>query len=287
MKRIFGTVTLILLVATAIAQNNKPAYLIYDKTGKEISYTKMMKEVQSADVLFFGEQHNNPICHWLQLQVTKDLHAKKGDKLVLGAEMFEADNQLIINEYLAGNIIAKSFKSECRLWNNYDTDYEPLMEFAKENNLPFIATNIPRRYANVVYKQGFEGLESLSKEAKSYISPLPIKYDPELACYKSIVEMSGGHGGDKLPKAQAIKDATMAHFMLQNWSKGKLFLHYNGAYHSDNFESIVWYIKQAQPEINSITITSVTQEKIKSLEKEHKNKADYIICIPEDMTTTY
>jgi uncharacterized iron-regulated protein len=29
-----------------------------------------------------------------------------------------------------------------QLWSNYQTDYRPLVDFAKENNLRFIATNI-------------------------------------------------------------------------------------------------------------------------------------------------
>jgi hypothetical protein len=89
-----------------------------------------------------------------------------------------------------------------------------------------------------------------------------------------------------LPKAQAIKDATMAYFILKHYLKGKLFLHYNGSYHSDNFEGIVWYIKQKK-DLNILTITSVEQENTEVLNKIFLNKADYILCIPEDMTKTY
>ena len=51
-------------------------------------------------MVLFGELHNNPISHWLQLELTEDLHAARGADLVLGAEMFEADNQLLLRLHL-------------------------------------------------------------------------------------------------------------------------------------------------------------------------------------------
>jgi len=205
--------------------------------------------------------------------------------------MFESDNQMVLDEYLAGQIKQSSFEKEARLWKNYNTDYKPLVEFAKENGLPFIATNIPRRYASVVHKNGFEGLDAFSDEAKKLIAPLPVKYDPELKGYKAMMEMMGGMGGGhanaNLPKAQAIKDATMAHFILENWEAGKTFIHYNGTYHSNDFEGIVWYLKQEKPDLQILTIASVEQDTITDLKEEHVGVADYILCVPTSMTKTY
>ena len=185
----------------------------------------------------------------------------------------------------------KSFEKEARLWNNYSTDYKPLVEFAKEKELDFIATNVPRRYASIVHKKGFEGLNELSLDAKKFIAPLPVAYDPELKGYQAMLEMMGGMGGDhvneNLPKAQAIKDATMAYFILQNWEAGKTFIHYNGTYHSNDYEGIMWYLKEANPTLKIVTIASVEQDDITKLEKESKNVADYILCIPSNMTKTY
>lgn len=237
----------------------------------------------------FGELHDNPISHWLQLELTKDLCKLKKDSLVLGAEMFESDNQLILDEYLSGMITTGRFEGEARLWPNYKTDYRPLVEFAKSNKLQFVATNVPKRYASLINSKGFEGLEELSDEAKKFIPPLPIAYDPELNCYKSMLEMDGGMGSHitpNFPKAQAIKDATMAHFLLQNWSPGKLFIHFNGAYHSDNFESMNWYLKRANPDLKIITITTVSQEEIKELLEENTGKADFTICVVDNMTSS-
>lgn len=270
-------------------KTDKPAYLLYNEKGKDVKYVKMLRQLKDTDIVLFGELHNNPVAHWLQIELIKDLYAEKGDNLVLGAEMFESDNQVILDEYLDSLISQRRFEAEVRLWPNYKTDYKPLIEFANEKQLRFVATNIPRRYASLVNSDGFEGLDKLSDEAKLFLPPLPVKYDSTLNAYKSMMEMGGmgSHVTPNFPKAQAIKDATMAHFILENWLPGKLFLHFHGAYHSENFESIYWYLKQENPELNIVTIHTTVQEDISELEEDNTGKADFIICVDEDMTKTH
>ncbi|NQT78682.1 MAG: ChaN family lipoprotein [Bacteroidetes bacterium] len=289
MKRIYFPLIIVAIVLMAM-KTDKTAYRFFDQKGKKSSYDKMLKEAKEADIVFFGELHNNPICHWLQLELTKDLFQEKGQKLVLGAEMFESDEQLILEEYINATISTKNFESQARLWPNYETDYKPLVEFARENNLDFIATNVPRRYASIVFREGFEGLDSLSSHAKLFLPPLPIPYDAELPGYQSMREMGGrmgGHGANNLPKAQAVKDATMAYFILENLKEGGLFIHYNGTYHSNDFEGIVWYLNQYMPELKIMTIASVEQASTDKMEEENIGLADFILLIPETMTKTY
>lgn len=264
---------------------NKPSYLIYDQNGKKASYKDIINSSQKAEVLLFGEYHDNSVAHWLELEITKDLFGKI--VLVLGAEMLEADNQKQVNQYLNGEINQKKLDSTARLWPNYKTDYKPLVDFAKENKIDFIATNIPRRFASLVFKNGFEALDKLSNEEKSWMAPLPFKYDAALPGYSKMIQEMGGHGGENLPKAQASKDATMAHFINKNRKENSLFIHYNGSYHSDNFEGINWYLKQENPTIKIVTIATVSQNDISKLEPEYFGKANFIIVIDEDVTKTY
>lgn len=263
----------------------KEPYVIYNSKGKKVSYKKMLKTLEKKDIVLFGELHNNPIAHWLQYELTADLHDQR--QLILGAEMIEADNQDELNDYLAGNIDYKVLDSTARLWNNHKTDYAPLVDFAKDNSLVFVASNVPRRYASMVYKGGFEALDSLPSQEKEWIAPLPITYDPELPGYQNILKMMGGHGSPTLVMAQAIKDATMAHFILENYKEGALFLHYNGAYHSNDYEGILWYLQLERPDLKYGTISTVTQKNVRKLEEENQNVADFIICVDENMTTTY
>ena len=164
MKKYLFVVAMLFTAMTIFAQQ-KPAYILYNAEGKKISYKKMIKQLAKKDILLFGEFHNNAISHWLELAVAKDLSEKRN--LTFGAEMFEADNQQALTDYLLGKITAKGFDSAARLWNNYKTDYAPIVNFAKEKNAVFIATNIPRRYASLVSKKGFEGLDSLSALEKT------------------------------------------------------------------------------------------------------------------------
>ncbi len=273
------------LVTTIAFSQQKPAYILYNAKGKKVGYEKMIKVLGEKDIILFGEYHNNAIAHWLQLEVTTSL--KQSRDMVLGAEMFEQDNQEALDLYLQGKIKAKGLDSMARLWKNYPTDYAPLVNFAKENKLAFAASNVPRRYASMVAKGGFAALDTVSAKEKAWIAPLPINYVADLPGYKKMIEMMGGHGGDNLPKAQALKDATMAHFILQYYKPGSIFIHYNGSYHSDNYEGILWHLKSKRPELKYATITTVSQKDITKLLEENKGRADYIICVDERMTNTY
>lgn len=274
-----------LFLAMTVQAQDKQPYQLYTKDGKKTTYKKLLVASADTQVVLFGEHHDNSLIHWLQLELTKDLAEKKS--LVLGAEMIEADNQKQLDQYLSGQINQKAFDTLARLWNNHKTDYKPLVDFAKEKKFPFIATNVPRRYASMVYKKGFEELNSLKAEEKAWIAPLPIAYDPTLPGYVEMLKMAGGHGGDNLPKAQAVKDATMAYFINKNLKPGTVFIHYNGTYHSDNFDGINWYLKKYNPGVKIVTIAAVSQKDVAMLEKEHLNKADFILVVDEDMTKTF
>lgn len=276
---------LTLLLSPLSYTQEMPAYKLFNSKGKEVTFKEMIRAMENCDIVLFGENHNNAIAHWLQLEVTKKLHRRR--KLTLGAEMLESDNQDELDDYLVGVIDAEAFDTLARLWSNYHTDYAPLVNYAKDNGLTFIATNIPRRYANRVFKKGFSALDSLTEEEKSWIAPLPISFDPNLATYQNILVMMGDHGTPELVMAQAIKDATMAHFILQNFIEEQLFMHFNGAYHSNNYEGILWYLKQAQPNLDYVTISTLDQPTVYKLEKENKGIADFIIVVDDDMTTTY
>lgn len=278
----------LLLGFTSASQ--KEAYKIYSGKGKEVSYTSMVEKLAEADVVLFGELHNNPICHWLELTVMKDLHERKTD-MIVGAEMFEADDQLKLDEFIGGKITITQLSKEAKVWDNFRTDYEPLLKYAASGKLKFVATNIPRRYASLVAREGFGALDSLQEEAKKYLAPLPIETDLNLPGYKALETSHNHHrktmGLPFMPHAQAIKDATMAYFILKNLPKGKLFLHFNGAYHSMNYEGIYWHLKKKSPTLKIVTITSVEQNRVDKLEEDYKGQSDYILCIPSDMTKTY
>lgn len=284
MKYIYS-VLFALLVGTVFASEGQP-YQIYNAKGKKVTYKQMIKTLGKSDVVLFGEYHNNSLGHWLQLKVTESLGAKQ--ELVLGAEMFEADNQEGLSNYVEGKISEEDFAKEVRLWNNYKGDYRPLVEYAKQHQAPFIATNVPRRYASLLFKGGMEALDTLKVEEKAWIAPLPFPYDPELPGYKEMLTMfEADHVNENLPKAQAIKDATMAHFIQSNIAPNKLFVHYNGSYHSNNYEGIFWYLKNYAPQLKVATITMVEADQVGNFEKLNLGLADFILVIDANILKSF
>lgn len=290
MKNIF--IAILLIGFCSLGAQNFKAYQFYDKKGKEVKTDKIVKELADYDVVFFGENHNSSINHWLQLKITEALYEKKNGQLILGAEMFERDNQAQLDQYLNGKFDAKTLKDSARLWNNYTTDYKPLVDFAKNKKLNFIATNIPRRYASQTAKEGLESLNKLSDKEKSYIAQLPIKVTLETPGYPEMKKMMGDHAeGTKVMNfisAQATKDATMAESILKNLQAGKTFIHYNGNYHSKEFGGIYWYIKQKNPNLK-MAVISVFESEDPELKVPAKDyiPTEFNLIIPEDMTKTF
>ena len=292
MKRLQLTTLILLSLVSLTSAQNKPAYQLFNNDGEIADYDDMIDDLASSDMVFFGEYHGNPISHWLQLEMSESFYDLKGDKLFLGAEMFEAGNQLVINEYLKGFYSEDKMTPEItQLWNNYETDYSPLLNFAKENSLSFIATNIPRRYAAMINEMGMDALDELSPDARALIGPdLETYFDPTVKAYAEMADMMGAHVPENMlniQTAQASKDATMAHFSLKNFNQGDLLFHFEGSYHSNYDQGIIWWINKIQPGLDIKSITTVTQSEWDEMtDTETATIANYIIVVADNMTQT-
>ena len=292
MNRSRLTIIMLMAFVNLIFAQDKPAYQLFKNNSKPAKYDKMIKDLAKSDMVFFGEYHTNPISHWMQLEMTKSFYEIKGEQLFFGAEMFENGNQLVLDEYLAGLYAEDKMLPELtQIWGNYQTDYKPLLDFAKENGLRFIATNIPRRYASMINKKGIEGLKELTPEAQAMIGPDLEKYfDPNVKAYAEMADMMGGHVPPNMlniQTAQAAKDATMAHFSLKNFNKGDLLFHFEGSYHSNYNQGIIWWINKIQPGLDIKSITTVTESEWLELTEDQKATiADYIIVVADNMTQT-
>ena len=263
---------------------SQEAFAFFTQNGKRTSYRKLLRKSKKADIVLFGEYHNNPIAHWLEVKLTKDLLGKRS--LILGAEMFERDNQDALDGYLEGTIDQKGLDTLAHLWKNYKTDYKPWVDLAKREKLPIVATNIPRKYANLVYKKGLQALDTLPSAERKWIVSLPFPYDGNLSQYEKMKKMAR-HNSENLPMAQAIKDATMAESIETHYKKGSLFLHLNGSYHSDFFQGIYWYLRKRNPNLKILTISTLSQSSLKKLSSEAYGQADFILVVDEDMTGSY
>ena len=290
MKKLLLFITIISL--SNLNAQNFDAFKFYNKKSKEVSSKNLIKELADYDVIFIGEHHDNSINHWLEKRLTEALFEKKNGQIILGAEMFERDNQQALNSYLTGKIEAKNLKDSVRLWKNYETDYMPLVDFAKDKKLNFIATNVPRKYASQTSKNGINSLNELPEVEKKFIAKLPIEVTLETPGYKEMKSLMGDHVDEmklmNFISAQAIKDATMAESIFQNLQSGKTFIHYNGDYHSKQYGGIYWYLKKKNPNLK-IAIISVFESEKPDLFLPEKDfiPTEFNLVIPSDMTKTY
>ena len=65
---------------------------------KAVTLDEMAENFVDYDVVFFGEFHDQDVLHELEYEMLQQLYAIHGDKLVLSLEMFEADNQFVLND---------------------------------------------------------------------------------------------------------------------------------------------------------------------------------------------
>ena len=274
---------------SGFSQDLKP-YQIYNHKGKKNNFSRMIKKLKNYDVVLFGEFHDNSIIHWLELKTAEALYDFKKEDLILGAEMFERDNQQQLTAFLKDELEENSLKDSLRLWENYHTDYAPLVNFAKEKNLAFIATNIPRKYAQMVARYSQDTLLSLSKAEKELMVKLPYEVDMETPGYEEMKEMMKEHANhqiDNFVAAQAIKDATMAESILANLKSNQLFLHYNGNFHSKEFGGIYWYLKKQNPELKIAVIHIIESDETELKWEKDFKATTFNIVVPSDMTKTY
>ncbi|MDB5009549.1 MAG: hypothetical protein JWQ06_338, partial [Mucilaginibacter sp.] len=250
---------LLILPFYAISQDTiAQHYKIYSTSRqKQVSVDDIVNDMAGADVLFFGEEHNDSTGHYLEFELLKKLAGKYPDKVALSMEMFETDCQTVLNEYLKGLIREKSLITDARTWPNYK-DYRPLIELAKTNNLPVNAANAPSRYTHMVSAGGLNSLQQLDVVAKSYLPPLPIDTTTG-PYYEKFVNIMGGHavmGGMQMYQAQNLWDATMGWSIARFYKKHKNYklLQINGGFHSEEHLGIVSQLKKYAPKARVATI---------------------------------
>jgi uncharacterized iron-regulated protein len=259
-------------------------FKIFDtQTGEQITITELSDRMNKTNVLFWGEEHNDTIGHILELKLLKLLSERFRDKLSLSMEMFETDQQVILDEYFAGFMSKEKFLKEARLWNNY-ADYSPMVEFAREQKMPIVAANSPRRYNSLMSQRGPKSIDSLSNTAKAFIAKLPL-YIPIKGKYHSkFVDIMGGEDNIHSPNmfaSQCLWDATMAQSIDRAYSNGKkggLIMHICGRFHCDNHLGTVTQLLHHNKEIQVTTISCFPAADFTTADyKKYSDLADFII----------
>lgn len=250
------------------------------QSGKNLTVAQLASKLQKYDVVFFGEYHDQSEIHQYELELLKAMYKAKGAKLALSMEMFEADNQGKLNNFLADTLSEENFLAASRPWPNYGTDYAPLVNFAKEKKMPVIAANVPRFLAAHVAKNNAstEGVEA------QYQQWLPKHtYAPEGA-YKDkfYAQMSSPAAPMKMPPqrlaavyaAQCLKDDKMAESIaaFADAHQNMQILHINGCFHSDAHLGTAQKLEALRPELKVAVITPLERK-----QKGEKPAGDFVV----------
>lgn len=271
---------------SAFAQISAANYRIFDASGNPADINRIIDAAGKADVIFLGENHDDAVAHFLQAEIFKKLQETFAAKrnVALSLEMFERDTQIILDEYLGDLITEKKFLDDGRPWNNYKTDYRPLVEFAKQNKLAVIAANAPRRYVNMVSRGGRDALNRLSPEAKKWLAPLPYAASSEQYSKKFTALMGGttndNHAVSKILDSQTLWDATMAYSVSEFLKKQKnaLIVHLNGSFHTENRLGTAEQFLRLNPKAKIIVVTMRYEADFTKFDKvRHENLGDFVI----------
>lgn len=250
----------------------------------------MIDELALADVVFVGEQHDDPNTHKLELAILREL-AAKGRPVSLAMEMFERDVQGPLTNFGAGKLAEPEFLKFSRPWPRYASDYKPLVDFANSQKLPVVASNVPRPFASEVSKTGLAALSTKTDVERKWFSA-------DLQCptgddeyYRNFLEAMGTHpdaSADKFYFAQCVKDETMAESIAESYAAGSaggqraMVVHVNGAFHSDFHYGTVSRAQRRLPgkRIAVVTVMPVENIDTPSPDATERRRADYLVYTP-------
>ncbi len=288
-------------------------YRVYRGDGTASSLNTLLEEAADKQVLFIGESHNDPVAHHLEAEIYRALWRPE---LALSLEMFERDVQLVLDEYLSGLISDNHLQESGRAWSNYETDYKPLIAFAREQQGTVIAANAPRRYVNLVGREGVEALMNLSDEALAFLPPLP--YADASQAYREkfmalmqmpIMASQEEHSGseestaesdqersesllrlERSLQAQGLWDATMAWSIatyLQSREQGAV-IHLNGSFHSAGDMGIPEHLQDYLPGTRTLLVTIIDSDSFPNFEEEDmRNQGDFVIVTDRSLPRSF
>lgn len=261
---------------------------------RDVSFEAMLRAAARADVVFFGEQHDDPATHRAELAVLAGL-GNGGRPVVLSLEMFERDVQAILDDYLAGRISEADFLARSRPWERYTTDYRALVELARARGWPVVASNVPRRIASAVSRKGLAVLDTLAAGERAFAARENLC--PHDAYYARFAETMKGHGAgggppnaadsaamramtDRFYEAQCVKDEAMAESIVAARARhpGAVVLHVDGAFHSDFGLGTAARVSRRDPGARTVVLTAIpVDDPATASPAEHAERADFVI----------
>ena len=142
-------------------------------SANRVDWSELLFQIDGADVILLGEQHDHAVGHAVQLAVVEDVMDKYPNS-VLALEMLERDEQDLVDDYMEGFIDAKTFATLTHSMNwgakgGWMTWYQPIIDAVKDRGGVVVAANAPRRYVRLARTDGYERIDELPIERRMYI----------------------------------------------------------------------------------------------------------------------
>jgi uncharacterized iron-regulated protein len=296
------------VLATPAAAQNSPApqlpssltpgyvpHRVYDSRKKQfIDFETLAARLAAADLVFVGEEHNDPATHRMELAILEGV-ARRHDSVTLALEMFERDVQPLLDRYLAGSATEEELLKDGRPWKNYAEDYRPLVELARSRGWPVLASNTPRPLASLVARAGLSGLDTVAATSRAHVAqelrcPEDDDYYERFAGVMGDMTAHGPAGASaadlksrlvRMYQAQCVKDETMGESVAQAWRPGRLVVHYNGSFHSDFRLGTAERALRRAGGASMLVVTAVPVADLDRLDpgKEDRKRADYLLYV--------
>lgn len=280
-----------------LPSSSAPSYVphrVYDSHKKQfIDFETLVTRVVAADLVFVGEEHDDPATHRMELALLEGI-GRRRDSVVVALEMFERDVQPALDGYLAGGETETDMLAASRPWKNYLGDYRPLVEFARARRWPVVASDVPRRLASLVSHGGLAGLDTLSAASRAEIAgALSCPEDEYYDRFAKAMGDMAGHGPQpadttspstrmlRMYQAQCLKDETMGESVARVWRPGRLVVHYNGSFHSDFRLGTAARAARRSDGANVLVVTAVPTGDLDRVKpsKEDRKRADYLLYV--------
>lgn len=268
---------------------------VYDvRKGVFADFEVMVADLAGADVVFVGEQHDDPNTHRLELALLEGLR-RRGVRPVVSFEMFERDVQPVLAKYLAGDVTEEQMLRDARPWPRYATDYRPLLELARSEGWTVVAANVPRRLASEVATSGWEALERLSPDDRAlaardlhcpqdaYFTRFAEAMRDHDAPKEKVSEGAAAARAERYYWSQCVKDETMAESIAsaaraRPQGAGPL-VHVNGAFHSDFGQGTAERTRRRLPGLRVALVTILPAADLDAVAPaaDDLRRADYLV----------
>ncbi len=268
-------------------------------SGTPIAWHDLVDRAARADAVLIGEQHGHPMGLPMAAALFEDMLAARPGEGAIAFEFFERDDQLAIDDYVAGIIDEDTFRERTRRTESNYVGHRDMLEAAKEAGIPIVAANAPRRYVRLARLEGYPYLEALNDRQRSqFVIPDSLPDGPYKKRFFELMGGMAGHGDDSAAerslddlyadeslasifRSQSVWDATMADSVADLIEAGHtpttLVI---GQFHVDFEGGTLARLKERLPAAD-VLVVSVAAARSQTLRPEDVGKSDVVVYVGE------